>query len=204
MALFIEPKSMHVVVHAEECEPLCAARKNGNALSSKQQQKSYSSTQASNTASSSLSYCYKNDYYNGSRATQSPPPPPSNTGTESSVATTVESSDDGSMMATPRTMHVECKGGFKTVQSVLSLQSDGSYDSQIGDEEDGLFRKSSSRVGGISQRTLSTRTAKELWPRIDPIALQFGLRMAILLTISGFFVIGRVNDRRYPDGMWGM
>jgi Aluminium activated malate transporter len=39
-------------------------------------------------------------------------------------------------------------------------------------------------------------------PRADPAALQFALRMAILLTVSGLFVLVQTPQGSWPDGMW--
>lgn len=39
-------------------------------------------------------------------------------------------------------------------------------------------------------------------PRADPAALQFALRMAILLTVSGLFVLVQTPQGSWPDRMW--
>lgn len=39
-------------------------------------------------------------------------------------------------------------------------------------------------------------------PRADPAALQFALRMALLLTVSGLFVLVQTPHGSWPDGMW--
>lgn len=43
---------------------------------------------------------------------------------------------------------------------------------------------------------------QSLWSRIDKGALQFALRMAVLLSISALFVLIRTDDYHFPDGMW--
>jgi hypothetical protein len=44
---------------------------------------------------------------------------------------------------------------------------------------------------------------KHIWHRFDHGASQFGLRMAVVLTLSSLFVLIRTKDWHYPDGMWG-
>ena len=43
---------------------------------------------------------------------------------------------------------------------------------------------------------------QSLWDRIDHDALQFALRMAILLAISALFVLIHTENYHFPDGMW--
>ena len=38
--------------------------------------------------------------------------------------------------------------------------------------------------------------------RMDKGAMQFGLRMAVLLTLSSLFILVRTDNYQYPDGMW--
>jgi Aluminium activated malate transporter len=43
---------------------------------------------------------------------------------------------------------------------------------------------------------------QSLWDRVDKGAWQFGLRMAVLLSLSSLFVLIRTDDHHFPDGMW--
>ena len=53
--------------------------------------------------------------------------------------------------------------------------------------------------------TKGSFSLSKLWDarkRIDKNALQFALRMAVLLTISSLFVLVQTDENKYPGGMW--
>ena len=94
--------------------------------------------------------------------------------------------------------------GLPSNGSTSSLSSDASYDY-------GSFGKSGGSKdfprGGTTFRELQQSEPKRRkpWfhlPNVDPAALQFALRMAVLLTISALFVLIQTDDFIYPDGMW--
>ncbi|CAB9528684.1 expressed unknown protein [Seminavis robusta] len=43
---------------------------------------------------------------------------------------------------------------------------------------------------------------QSIWQRIDKGALQFALRMAVVLSLSSLFVLVRTDTWHFPDGMW--
>ena len=56
--------------------------------------------------------------------------------------------------------------------------------------------------GDYRREKKKTRSRRSFWSHIDPNAFQFGLRMAVLLTLSSLFVLIRTEDYKYPDAMW--
>ena len=73
------------------------------------------------------------------------------------------------------------------------------------DEEKGLPRHVSLQVSTFDGDDDNEKTEKKqqsLWARIDQGAVQFALRMAILLSVSALFVLIRSDDYHFPDGMW--
>jgi hypothetical protein len=52
------------------------------------------------------------------------------------------------------------------------------------------------------EKTAPLPESKPLFSRVDSIAFQFALRMAVLLTVSALFVLVKTDTWYYPDGMW--
>ena len=71
----------------------------------------------------------------------------------------------------------------------------------VVDDEDHSDNDNSSG-DGCQKTDTKQRRRQSLWGRIDQDALQFALRMAILLAVSALFVLIRTDDYHFPDGMW--
>ena len=67
------------------------------------------------------------------------------------------------------------------------------------------YSEDSARTFAPTKDLSTSSLSKLLWDarkRIDKNALQFALRMAVLLTISSLFVLIQTDNVKYPDGMW--
>ena len=52
------------------------------------------------------------------------------------------------------------------------------------------------------RQSTSSSSSSSIWKYLDKSAMQFALRMAILLAISGLFVLIRLDNFVWPDAMW--
>lgn len=84
----------------------------------------------------------------------------------------------------------EAPGDRDTTFSVSSVSSTNSH----------CFSDTSSDNGPNEEKIGEKH--QSFWSRIDKGALQFALRMAVLLSISALFVLIRTDDFQFPDGMW--
>jgi hypothetical protein len=85
-----------------------------------------------------------------------------------------------------------------------SLSSSSSLEREDSEEFKGLQYPGDVRFVKLKeeQEEKTFPESKPLFPRVDPNAFQFALRMAVLLTVSSLFVLIKTDTWSYPDGMW--